>query len=88
MKCGVNCLLCADCGLVQKLQRETLFSLYLSGITSRYIYITIKCTLDLHVFVFSQQSSAMLASAVLAEVPTQLTEYMRKRGIVPHNVQS
>lgn len=28
---------CADCGLVQRLQRETLFSLYLSGTSSRYI---------------------------------------------------
>ena len=37
---------------------------------------------------YIQQSPSTLASAVLAEVPQQLTEYMRKRGILPLTVTS
>ncbi|CAI8037850.1 Copine-2, partial [Geodia barretti] len=34
---------------------------------------------------YKQQSPSSLAAAVLAEVPQQLTQYMRKRGIIPPN---
>ena len=43
---------------------------------------------DFLCFMCMQEGPAALASAVLAEIPNQLTEYMKKKNIVPLQPQT